>query len=430
MLKSHSTNEIKPGENTKLAGWVEDVRDLGKIAFIILRDSYGSSQILLKKDNKLIEKARELRRGFVITVSGIAVENKQAPNGIEIMPDKIEILSRAEPLPIDASPKVKTSLDKRLDFRPVDLRTPKNAAIFKIQSELLRGFQKYLDKNNFVQVFTPSIMGVASESGSDVFPIVYYDKEAFLRQDPQLHRQLTILGGFEKIYDIGPSWRAEPSHTVRHLCEHRVCAAEIAFIEDETDIIKLEEQMVISMMKHINKECKKELDIFNIKINIPDKFPVLEFPKIYDILKKMGKPVQFGEECDTEAEKLLTEYTKKKYNSDFFFINRFPFGVKPFYVMRFDNDPIWARSTDLIYKGTEMSSGGQREHRHDKLIAQAKEKNMSQSSVEWFTKFFRYGAPPHGGFAIGIERLTMKILELENIREAVLFPRDVERIVP
>jgi len=144
----------------------------------------------------------------------------------------------------------------------------------------------------------------------------------------------------------------------------------------------------------------------------------------------MGKPVQFGEECDTEAEKLLTEYTKKKYNSDFFFINRFPFGVKPFYVMRFDNDPIWARSTDLIYKGTEMSSGGQREHRHDKLIAQAKEKNMSQSSVEWFTKFFRYGAPPHGGFAIGIERLTMKILELENIREAVLFPRDVERIVP
>ena len=430
MLKSHSTNEIKPGENTKLAGWVEDVRDLGKIAFIILRDSYGSSQILLKKDNKLIEKARELRRGFVITVSGIAVENKQAPNGIEIMPDKIEILSRAEPLPIDASPKVKTSLDKRLDFRPVDLRTPKNAAIFKIQSELLRGFQKYLDKNNFVQVFTPSIMGVASESGSDVFPIVYYDKEAFLRQDPQLHRQLTILGGFEKIYDIGPSWRAEPSHTVRHLCEHRVCAAEIAFIEDETDIIKLEEQMVISMMKHINKECKKELDIFNIKINIPDKFPVLEFPKIYDILKKMGKPVQFGEECDTEAEKLLTEYTKKKYNSDFFFINRFPFGVKPFYVMRFDNDPIWARSTDLIFKGTEMSSGGQREHRHDKLIAQAKEKNMSQSSVEWFTKFFRYGAPPHGGFAIGIERLTMKILELENIREAVLFPRDVERIVP
>jgi aspartyl-tRNA synthetase len=274
-------------------------------------------------------------------------------------------------------------------------------------------------------------MGVASESGSEVFEVKYFNTKAYLRQDPQLHRQLTILGGIEKLYDIGPSWRAEKSHTMRHLTEHRTCAVELAFIESERDVMRVEEQVVISTFEKVNKECKEELKLLGVELKIP-KAPFLEinFPEIYEILDKMGRKLKDGEDLDSEAEKLLWEYVQKKHPGvEFYFVNKFPFGKKPFYVYC-DKDEKYARSTDLYYKGMEMSSGGQREHRYDKLIKNVKEKGIPLKSVEWFTKFFRYGAPPHGGFAIGIERITMMLLGLENVREAALFPRDPERLTP
>jgi len=253
----------------------------------------------------------------------------------------------------------------------------------------------------------------------------------FLRQDPQLHRQLTIAGGIEKIYDIGPSWRAEKSHTVRHLCEHRTCAVELAFIDSEQDTMRVEEQVITSAFKKVNEDCKKELEELEVTLKVPKSpFPELRFPEVYEILKKKGKKIEQGEELDLEAERLLWQYIQEKYpGAEFYFLNKFPFKKKPFYVRKEDNSE-QARSVDLYYKGIEMSSGGQRENRYKELMENIKEKKLNPKSVEWFTQFFKYGVPPHGGFALGIERITMVLLGLENIREAVLFPRDTERVAP
>lgn len=429
MMRTHFAKDLKPGK-VKIAGWVHEKRVLGGILFIILRDSTGLIQVIAKKDKtdvNTIKLLEDLSRESVVTVEGEAIKNKSAPNGIEVVPTGVEILAKAEQLPIDLSPGIKTSLDKRLDFRSVDLRRPESQAIFKVQSTLIQEMQQFLAKNGFMQIFTPCLMGVASESGAEVFSVVYFDKEAFLRQDPQLHRQLAIAGGLEKVYDVGPAWRAEASHTTRHMCEHRVMAVETSFIEDEYDVIKLEEDLVKYSMEKLQKDCKEELKLFNIELDVPKKFPILEFPAIYDTLEELGEKLPKGEDLTVAAEKKLGEYVKKKYKSDFFFVNKFPFKVKPFYVMR---DGEWARSVDLIFKGIEMSSGGQREHRHDKIIEQAKMKGMKPESINWFADFFKWGVPPHGGFALGIERLTMQILGLENVREATLFPRDTERLVP
>jgi aspartyl-tRNA synthetase len=325
----------------------------------------------------------------------------------------------------------RANLDTRLDWRVLDLRTKESTAIFKIQAKVVEGMEDYLKKNGHLQVFTPCLIGGASEGGADVFPVVYFEKEAFLRQDPQLHRQLLIASGYDKIFDLGPSWRSEPSHTTRHLCEHRGCAVEEGFIKDEIDTMRIEEKLIIAVLKKIKKECGGELELFNKKIKIPKTpFPEIRFPKLYDILEKLGKKIPHGEDLDRKAEILLARHIEKKYKSDFFFINRFPFKAKPFYVMRVDENPEWARSVDLIFKGIEQSSGGQREHRYEKIIQQVKEKRMSMKRMEWFTKFFKYGVPPHGGFNLGIERFVMALLDLKNIREAVLFPRVPERFLP
>jgi len=419
----------------QINGWIEEIRDIGKLKFLILHTPKGKYQITIHKEKvskDIFEKSEKITRQSCISVDGKLKKKTKANVGKEIIPDKIEILGLAEtPLPLDPSGKVHAELDTRLDWRSLDLRNSENMAIFKIQSKLVEGMEEYLKKNGFIQIFTPCIMGAASESGAEVFSIVYFDKKAFLRQDPQLHRELTIIGGLDKIYEMGPSWRAEKSHTTRHICEYRGCAVELSFIKDEKDIMKVQEKLTVSVLKKIKNECKEELKILNKKVEVPKiPFPELQFPEIYNILKKMGKKIPVGEDYDRESETLLWRYVKKKFKTDFFFVNRFPSKVKPFYVMKVDEKPKWARSVDLICKGTELSSGGQREHRYNKLIEQIKEKEMKQKNLEWFTKFFKYGAPPMGGFCIGIERLLMKILDIQNIREAVLFPRTPERSMP
>jgi len=431
MLRTHYSKDVpeREGEKIRVAGYKESVRDIGKVKFMIIRDKEGKIQITTK-DEKIGEQINSMTKQSFVLVEGTVKLNKQAPGGREIVPTGIELLSKADvPLPLD--PKIKSGLDKRLDWRVLDLRKPEIMAVFKIQSKLVEGMEEYLRKEKFIRVFTPCLIGTASEGGAEVFPVIYFDKEAFLRQDPQLHRELLISSGFDKIFDLGPNWRAEPSHTPRHLCEHRGCAVEVAFIKDETDTMRLEEQLIISAFKRVKNDCKEELELLEKDVKIPrTPFPELRFPDIYDILKKMGKEIEFGEDYDRESEKLLSEYVKEKYKHDFFFVNRFPFKAKPFYVMRVDENPQWARSVDLMFKGLEMSSGGQREHRYEKIIEQAKEKKLDLKNINWFTKFFRYGAPPMGGFNLGIERLTQKLLDLENIREATPFPRAPERLMP
>ncbi len=427
--------EVKSGEQVVLNGWVHEIRNLSKISFILLRDYTGMIQCVVS-DKGLMGKISDLSLESIVEIKGKAkkasVKAEFARADVEVEVFDIKILNNAEELPMQVNEKaVRAELPTRLDYRSLSLRTPKYRAVFRIQAKLIEGMQEYLNKHGFLQVFTPALMGVASESGSEAFEVKYFETKAYLRQDPQLHRQLTVAGGIERIYDIGPSWRAEKSNTVKHLTEHRTCAVEIAFIKSEREVMRVEEQVIISAFEKVNSECKQELETLGATLKIPKApFPEINFPEIYEILGKMGKKIKIGEDLDAEAEKLLWRHVQEKYpGTEFYFLNKFPFKVKPFYVYCEEGEK-YARSTDLYYRGMEMSSGGQRENRYDKLIKNVKERNLPLKSVDWFTKFFKYGVPSHGGFALGIERITMVLLGLENIREAVLFARDPGRLTP
>ena len=424
---------LEEDREISIGGYVQNIRKFGNMCFIILRDNTGDCQITCIKDQidkNEYAKISELTPETIIGVKGKIHKTTQTVRGVEIIPSKIEILSKAEtPLPLEIYGRVKSEIDTRLTYRSLDLRTQTNNTIFFIRSKVIESAIEHLTKQGYIIVNTPCIIGATSESGSDMFEVQYFDKKIYLRQDPQLHRQLTIAGGFEKIVDIGPSWRAEPSHTTKHLCEHYGIAVEKAFIENEIDIMKIQEDLIICIFKKLKEDCSKQLDLLSISLDIPKKpFPEIRYPEIYDILKDMKKDIEYGEEHDEESQQLLANYVKQNYDSEIFFINRFPFKSKPFYVMRVDSEPIRARSIDMIYKNIELSSGGQREHRYNELMKNVIEKNIKY--ISWFTDVFRYGVPPHGGFNIGIERLIFTILNLQNIRESVLFARDTERVIP
>ena len=430
---TESVSESNIGKDIVVSGFVANIRSISKsLNFIILSDWKGKAQVVAKTDT-LDDTSKNVLNGItlqsIIIIKGTVQESNSNTFKVELLAKEISIISKSpSSLPIDMSNNT-TLLEKRLDWRSLDLRKPENQAIFKIQSEFVNGAREYLLKNGFIQIFTPCLMGSASESGASTFGVAYFDKEAFLRQDPQLHRQLTIAGGIERVFDIGSSWRAELSHTTRHLCEHRNIAPEIAYITDEQDIMRLEENVITSGMSAVRERCEKELKNLNKEVIIPKKpFPEIRYPEIYDILKTLGKNIEYGEEHDWESEKLLANYIKEKYNNEFYFINRFPSKDKPFYIMRTDDDDRWTRAIDLVYKGMEISSGGQREHRYEQLIKNAEEKGLK--NLKWFTDIFKYSVPPHGGFSVGVERVTKQMLDIENIREAVLFPRDPERLFP
>lgn len=426
----------KDSGDVVIEGWVHDYRDIGGLKFLLVRDSTGLIQVTAvknKTDPSIIDLLTNITNESAVRVFGKVQASTKVKSGLEVLPTKLEVLSQSLPnLPISVTEKgITTGQAKRFDWRSLDLRKLEHQAIFRIQSALLEGIQQYLLKEGFTQVFTPCVIGTASESGSEVFPIIYFDREAFLRQDPQLHRQLTIAGGLKRVFDIGPAWRAEQSHTVKHLCEHRVCAVETSFIKDETDTMRLEEQIIISALTTVKEKCQNELKIIGIDIKIPKiPFPEFQFPEIYPLLKKYGKVLPEGQDLDSESEKILWDHVKKTYDCEFYFVKRFPSKIKPFYVMKIDEDPTYARSVDLYFRGLELSSGGQREHRYDKLMEAVKQKGVKESEISWFSQFFQYGVPPHGGFAIGIERLTQSLLNVENIRDCVLFPRDPQRLVP
>lgn len=423
------------GKDVELAGWVHDVRALGGISFVLLRNSKGIVQIAApKKEVKpaIFETVASLRQEDVITCKGTVKQSKVARLGFEVVPKEIVVLSKAAaPLPLDPRGVTPAALDTRLEWRSLELRRPETNGIFRIENEAVEAFEAYLRENGFIRTFTPSILGGISEGGSEVFKIDYYGKPAFLRQDPQLHRQLTIAGGFDRIYDLGANWRAELSHTPRHTSEHRTIAPEMAFISDERDTMRVQERMVAHGVKRVEESCAEELSLMKVKLEVPSvPFPELDFPEVYGILEKLGRKLPRGQDIDEASQRALAEHVKKTTGSDFFFLNRFPSAAKPFYVMKVDDTPEFARSVDLVYKGLELSSGGQREHRHDRIVAQIREKGMSEEGLKWFTEPFRYGVPPHGGYSFGIERFVAYLLDLPNIKEATLFPRDPETLQP
>ena len=438
MLRTHYTtelNELLDGENVRVAGWIQDIRLHGGIAFLILRDRKGTVQITLekKKDEQLFKNITSLSRESVLLVEGMVKKTAQVKAGLEIIPTKIEILNIAQtPLPLGVIDKVPAMLDTRLDNRFIDLRKPQHLAIFHLRSILVAGIREYLFENGYLEINTPKIVSAGAEGGATLFELNYFGRTAYLAQSPQLYKQMMMATGADKVFEIAPAFRAEPSDTVRHLSEFTSLDVEIAFIKDSHDVMDVAENLSIAGLKKVKEYGKKELEFFDVNITIPEtRAPRISHAECIEILKSLGKKCP-NDDIDTEGEKLLGEYSLKNYKSEFFFITEFPTRLKrgTFYAMRNDANPELTGYFDLLYKGQEIVSGGQREHRYDRLLAQIRENNLNPDAFKFYLDSFKYGMPPHGGFGLGIERFVQKMLNLSNIREANLFPRDRIRVTP
>jgi len=432
-LRTHYSKDVSSknyGKKITVSGWVEDIRNIGSIAFIILRDRIGTLQVTaLKKNNPdLFDNIVSISRESVISVKGLCKQSDKARNGYEIIPDEFEVLSVAEtPLPLGVVDKIESELETRIDNRFIDLRKPEIQAIFKIRNQVISTVHEYLRSEDFIEVHTPNIISSSSEGGTDVFKLKYFEKEAFLAQSPQLYKQMLMGSGLDRVYEIAWYFRAEEHNTRRHLNESTAVDVEMAFISSEEDVMKTLEGLVYNMWKKAS-QCKEELDILDKKITLPKRpFKRLTYDDVIEILNQNNSNIKWGEDLGTEEEKLLGDIMKKK-GFEFYFITKYPLEAKPFYTMP-EGDKL-SRSFDLGCKGVELASGSQRIHDVKLLTNRIKECNLKVKDFENYLKTFRYGMPPHGGFGFGIERFLMELLDIKNIRECILFPRDRTRLSP
>ncbi|MFQ6061219.1 MAG: aspartate--tRNA(Asn) ligase [Thermoplasmata archaeon] len=429
-------DESEYGRSVKVGGWIEDIRNLGGIAFVQLRDRDGIVQVtaVKKEDIEIFRTLTTLPRESVIVVEGRIQENKEVKLGFEILPIKVEVLSRAEtPLPLGVVDKVRAELDTRLDNRFLDLRKPRESAMFKVRSVLIEGMREHLRKERFLEIHTPKIVAAGAEGGATLFPIQYFGTDAYLAQSPQLYKQILMAAGFDRVFEIAPAYRAEKSDTTRHIAEFISLDVEIAFIGSSEDVMDCAQELVREAIVYVSKRAEVELELLGIELEVPDvPFKRISFRECAEILKEKGKGLTSEGDMDSLGERLIGRFMKEKHGVDFYFITDFPTAIKgsTFYAMRKSEDPSLTGYFDLGYSGLELVSGGQREHRYDELIEQMKENDLDLSSFEFYLKAFRYGMPPHGGFGLGIERFLQRMLNLSNIRECVLFPRDRSRLVP
>jgi nondiscriminating aspartyl-tRNA synthetase len=411
-----------------LKGWIHKIHDLGKIKFVQLRDKTGIVQLVI--DKGVMD---DLRLEMSVEVIGDLVVNDRAPGGIEILVKEIKILGKAyyDTLPFEInSPNVKASLETQLDYRSISLRNVKIRAAFKIQEEIVEAFRKYLKGLNFSEIHTPKIISSSTEGGSEMFTVNYFDRRAFLAQSPQFYKQMMVGSGFERVFEVGHAYRAELHNTWRHLNEYVSLDVEMGFIEDEYDLMALEEGFLINLFKHLEETCSTELKLYNIVLPRLKEIPRIPLAKVQEILlEKYNKRSPAGN-IDAEGEILLSKYIKETYDSDFVFLTKYPASKRPMYTMPDEELEGMTKSFDLIYKGLEITTGGQRIHDYEMLRENIMKFGLSPDDFSFYLDSFMYGMPPHGGFAIGLERLTMKILELENIREATLLPRDLKRLEP
>ena len=426
------SDNLKDGEEVVIAGWVHERRDLGGIKFILLRDRGGIAQITAPKkkvSEDIFKLMDSLGREWVIAVKGNVKSSPQAPGGLEVIPSEIDVINMAEPsLPLDPSEKVDADIDTRLDNRFMDIRKPRVTAIFKIRSEILRAAREYLLSQAFVEIQTPKISASGTEGGTELFPLSYFEREAFLAQSPQLYKQTMMATGMDRVFEMAHYFRAEESNTRRHLSESDAVDIEMSFIENEEDVMYILENLVSHILKCVNENKKNELALLGVEVNTPSTpFRRVKYDEAISLLQESGFNVHHGEDLGTESEKALGNIVKEKYGDDLYFLTKYPLSTKPFYT-NFDGEI--ARAFDLDYKGVEISSGGQRIHNVEVLRTRIKEKGLPVSSFEAYLKPFRFGMPPHGGFGLGIDRLIMQMLNLENIREGVLFPHDRRRLEP
>lgn len=433
LLRSHYSIDVSDeqfGSSITVAGWIEDIRNLGSIAFIILRDKKGTLQVTgLKKEHpEIFKELVDLPRESVVSVTGLCQESGKARNGYEVLPEKVSVLSVADsPLPLGVVDKVDADLDTRLDNRFIDLRKPEVKSVFQIRSAVIGAVHETLRSLGFDEVHTPKLIGTSSEGGTDVFKVGYFEKDAFLAQSPQLYKQMLMSTGLDRVYEIAWYFRAEEHNTRRHLNESTAVDVEMAFIDSEEDVMQVLEELVASMWLRASEQSVA-LSVLDRSIDVPKTpFRRVTYDEALSLLSDRDCEVEWGEDLSTEEERLLGEIMGEQ-GHDFYFITRYPLSAKPFYTMP-EGDK-YSRGFDLECKGVELASGSQRIHDVDLLQERMNALNLETEAFESYLKGFQFGMPPHGGFGFGIERFMMELLDIYNIRECILFPRDRTRLYP
>ena len=416
-------NSSMEGEDVLFGGWVVDLRKLGKMAFLTVRDVTGMCQVIVKGDSmNLLE---GLNRQSVVRISGKIQTSKAKDFDFEVLAIEIQILAKAEyPLPIDPIGRLESDIDNRLNSRALDMRNQKTASIFKMRSKVLASIRETLIKKKFIEINTPKIIGSASEGGADLFGLNYFGKQAYLAQSPQLYKeQMTI--GLERVFEISSFYRAEKSHTGRHLSEFTSVDIEAAMM-DYTDVMNVLESIIIDVFKNTSENCKIEQQEIGYEIKVPNSpFEKVTYTQALDELSSLDIKLEFGEDLQDSHLRSLGEK-----HPGFFFLTDWPMKLKPFYIHEKDDDPTLSRSFDLQYGYLELSSGGRRLHNPEQLKSRLKEQDLDPASFEEHLKTFGWGMPPHSGWGLGLDRLMTVLIGIDNVREVVLYPRDPDRLKP
>lgn len=427
------------GEEVCVQGWLQTLRDQKKMQFLILRDRTGLVQVAhYRPDNEeLGSQISALTTESALTITGKVVENPIVKlGGLEIQLASLTVENLAEtPMPFDPFDKENLpAIDFRMDWRYLDLRRTENLLLFKVQTTMEQAMREYWLKNQFLEIHSPKIMGSPSESGAELFEVQYFDRKAYLAQSPQFYKQMAMAAGFERVFEIGPVFRADPSFTSRHMTEFTGIDMEMSWIESHEDVMAFTERWLQYTYQQVREKHGEEIQaVFSVDLQVPSvPFPRLTMARAYEILKEIGYklPPERKGDLDPGGERTLADHVKKTYNHDFVFVIDWPITVRPFYHMRHTDRPDLTRSFDLLANGLEIATGAQREHRYDILLKQALEKGLSQENTQYYLDFFKFGCPSHGGFGLGLSRLLVAMLNLGNIREAVYLFRGPNRLNP
>ncbi|KAA8923181.1 aspartate--tRNA(Asn) ligase [Thermoplasma sp.] len=417
---------LEDGTRVVIYGWMQEARIMKNISFLILRDSTGTIQATFKNNEATLDIIKRISRESIVRVEGTVNKKSISKAGIEISGSSVSVVNEAEaPLPLPVVDPVQADLETRLNSRFMDLRKRNIAAIFRIESSLLWGIRSYLHDQKFIEVHTPKIVAAATEGGSDLFPVRYFEKDAYLNQSPQLYKEVLMSAGFDRVFEVGPAFRAEEHNTTRHLNEFTSIDIEMSFA-DHNDAMTMLENAIRSGIEIAVRDNADDFEALGVSVSVPETpFPRITYEQCIDVIGKEGIDFTFGEDFSPEHLRIIGSRF-----SGFYFITEWPASVRPFYTMPKTEDPRLTNSFDLQYHEIEVTSGAQRVHDPKMLIERFNEKKLNVNSFQFYVDAFRYGMPPHAGWGLGLERLTMILLGLNNIRETTLFPRDRTRIVP
>ena len=429
---SELLEQAEAGAKVKVNGAVHTIRDMGTVAFVILRKREGLLQCVYEEGSADFE-LKDIKEAATVEVEGVLEENEKAPNGIEIRMESVKILSEPEDemMPLAISKwKLNTSLEAKLNYRSISLRNIRERAKFRIQEGLTRAFRDFLYSQEFTEIHTPKIGARGAEGGANLFKFSYFHKPAVLAQSPQFYKQM-MVGVFDRVFETGPVFRAEKHNTKRHLNEYTSLDFEMGYIDSFEEIMAMETGFLQYAVELLRKDYAKELQILKIQLPKVDKIPAVRFDKAKELVaEKYNRKIRNPYDLEPEEEALIGRYFKEEYDADFVFVTHYPSKKRPFYAMDDPNDEKFTLSFDLLFHGLEVTTGGQRIHDYDQLKAKIAARGMEEEGMEQYLDPFKHGMPPHGGLGIGLERLTMQLLGEENVREACLFPRDLNRLEP